>query len=109
EKLVRWSRRNPLVAASLAGIVVVFVTAFVLVSWSLVRAEHAFQEEARQRKAERWERYRANLVAAASALQMHNVAAAREALEAAPPEHRNWEWRHFHQQLDTARHVLHGP
>jgi WD40 repeat protein/predicted Ser/Thr protein kinase len=116
EKLVRWCRRNPLPAASLAGILVVFVTAFVLVSGSYWRAEAAFEEEARQRqeaqgreKAERWQRYRSNLIAAASALHVHNVAAARDALEAAPPEHRNWEWRLFRQQLDTAEHVLHGP
>jgi eukaryotic-like serine/threonine-protein kinase len=116
EKLVRWCRRNPVVAASLAGILLVFVTAFVLVSWSYWRADAAFKEEAWQRqeaqrreKAERWERYRSNLVAAASALQVHNVAAARDALEAAPPEHRNWEWQHFHHQLDTADCVLRGP
>jgi len=116
EKLVRWSRRNPLVAASLGGILVIFLAAFVLVSGSYWRAEAAFEEEARQRqeaqrreKAERWERYRSNLVAAASALQVHNVAAARTALEAAPSEHRNWEWQHFHHQLDTADHVLRGP
>jgi len=116
EKLVRWCRRNPLVAASLAGILVIFVTAFVLVSWSYFRAENALEEEARQRqeaqrreKAERWERYRSNLVAAASAMQVHNVAAARDALEAAPLEHRNWEWQYFHHQLDTAEHVLRGP
>src|SRR5262245_142919 len=116
EKLARWCRRNPLVAASLGGALVVFVTAFVLVSWSYWRAEAAFEEEARQKqeaerreKTERWERYRSNLVAAASALQVHNVAAARDALEAAPPEHRNWEWQHFRHQLDTADSVLRGP
>jgi hypothetical protein len=116
EKVVRWCRRNPVVAALLTGIVVVFVTAFVLVSWSYWRADKALEEEARQRqeaerreKAERWERYRSNLVAAASALQVHNVAAARDALEAAPTEHRNWEWQYFHHQLDTADYVLRGP
>ena len=97
----------------LAGIVGVFATAFVLVSWSYVRAENALREEARQKqeaqrreKAERWERYRSNLTAASSALQIHNVAAARDALEAAPREHRGWEWHHFHSQLDTADRVL---
>jgi WD40 repeat protein/predicted Ser/Thr protein kinase len=116
EKLVRWSRRNPLVAALLAGIVGVFVTAFVLVSWSYVRAENALEEEARQRqeaqrreKAERWERYRSNLVAASAALRVHNVAAARDALEAAPSEHHNWEWQHFLHQLDTAEQVFRSP
>lgn len=116
ENLARWCRRNPPLAASLAGLLAVFAAAFVLVSWSYWRAEAAFEEEARQKqeaerreKTERWERYRSNLAAAGGALQVHNVAAADEALEAAPPEHRNWEWQFFHHQLDTAESVLHGP
>lgn len=108
ESLVRWCRRNPSTAAALAGIVVVFIAAFALVSWSYIRAEHAFQETRRREIAERWERYRSNLVAASSALQVHNIAAARTALDAAPTEHRNWEWQHFHHQLDSADDVLHG-
>ena len=31
------------------------------------------------------------------------------ALEAAPEEHRNWEWRHFHNQLDVARQAFGKP
>jgi WD40 repeat protein/serine/threonine protein kinase len=122
ERLARWSRRNPAVALSLAAIIGVFVTAFVLVSWNYYRAEDALREEAKQRqaadearddaqgkeKAERWERYRANLVAAASALQINNVAAARRSLDDAPSEHRGWEWRHFASQTDDARAILRG-
>ncbi len=113
EKLTRWCRRNPLAAALLTGIVALFVTAFVLVSWSYFRAEDARKEEAQQRqaaqereKAERWERYRANIIAASSAMQLHNVSAARSALDAAPEEHRNWEWKYFQHQLDTSQHVV---
>lgn len=50
ERLGRWGRRHPREAALLVGIVVVFVTAFVLVSWSYVRAEYAFQEEGRRKR-----------------------------------------------------------
>jgi WD40 repeat protein len=113
ERLARWGKRNPLVAGSLTGVVAVFLTAFVLVSWSYFRAEDARQEEANQRqkaehreKAERWERYRANMIAAGSAMQLHNVSAARAALDAAPEEHRNWEWKYFSHQLDTAHTVV---
>ena len=113
EKMARWCGRNPLLAASMAGIVAIFVMAFVLVSWSYVRADEARREEEHQReaaqdreKAERWERYRANMIAAGGALQLHNVGAARDALEAAPEEHRNWEWHYFSHQLDTAREVI---
>jgi len=71
-------------------------------------AEAARDDAQRKEKAERWERYRANLVAAASALQMNNVAAARRSLDDAPAEHRGWEWRHFDSQTDDARFVLRG-
>ena len=58
---------------------------------------------ARQRgDAERWERYRSSIAAAAGASQQQNTGTARIALDAAPAEHRNWEWQHFHSQLDGA-------
>src|SRR5262249_12867738 len=58
---------------------------------------------------ERWENYRANIAAASAALQLQNSDTARRALEAAPAEHRNWEWRHLHSQLDGARRVVRLP
>ncbi len=120
ERAVKWVKRNPVVAASMAGLIGIFLAAFVLVSWSVWRAEASFKEEAKQRKdaddarvlaqqqqkAERWERYRANMVAATSALELHNVGDARGALDAAPEEHRGWEWKHLFQQLDRAEVVL---
>ena len=113
EKLARWCRHNPLVAISLAGVVGVFLTAFVLVSRSYWRAEAAWREEALQRQeaqrkeqAERWERYRADIVATASALQVYNVSTAQRTLEDAPAQYRNWEWRHYRSRLDLAQRVL---
>ena len=103
-------RHNPLEAASLAGLIGILV-AFVLVSWSYIRAEDARKDEAKRRrlptsatklakKAERWGRYRSNIDTATGAMQLQNSGAARSALEDAPAEHRNWEWRHLHSQLD---------
>lgn len=115
EKAVRWGRRNPALALALASVVAVVLAAFVLVTGSYYRTEQARQDEAFQReeaerkeKSERWERYRSNLIAAGSAMRLHNVAAARDALDAAPEEHRGWEWRHFYHQLDVAAHVHPG-
>ncbi len=112
EKAVRWARRTPVPAVSVAVVVTAFLVAFALVSGSYVQAERARENEAEQRreaerkeKAERWERYRANMIAAGGAMQLHNVTAARNALDAAPEEHRNWEWPYLHNQLDTARLV----
>src|SRR5262249_8419698 len=69
-------------------------------------ADAAAAEAREHAHAERWERYRANIVAASSALQVHNVVAARRALDDAPAEFRNWEWHHFHTRLDAAQRVL---
>jgi WD40 repeat protein/tRNA A-37 threonylcarbamoyl transferase component Bud32 len=115
ERVVRWCRRNPLVAISLTAVVAIFLTAFGLVSRSYWRAEDARQKAVEEtdkavarEKAERWEHYQANILAAASALQVHNVAGAGRELEAAPDEHRAWEWRHFTSKLDSAAAVLGG-
>jgi WD40 repeat protein/serine/threonine protein kinase len=69
-------------------------------------AEQASNEARRQEKAERWERYRANMAAASAALQLQKSDTARRALEDAPEQHRNWEWRFLHNQLDGASRVL---
>jgi WD40 repeat protein len=113
ERTVRWARRNPAVAALSTAVVVVAVAGLSGVVWKWREAqihadaaETAAAEAREHLAAERWERYRANIVASSSALQLHNVGAARRSLEDAPEELRNWEWDHFHTQLDAARHVL---
>jgi WD40 repeat protein len=58
---------------------------------------------------ERWERYRSNIAAAAAALRLDNRETARRALDAAPQQHRNWEWRYLDNQLDGASLVLAVP
>ena len=116
EKFARWCKRDPLAAGLLGAVLACFLVAFVLVSLSYWRSESARAELAEQRdeaqrreKAERWERYRANIVAAANALRVYNATGARSALDDAPKEHRNWEWQLFHSRLDMAKHVLAGP
>src|SRR5262249_26322094 len=66
----------------------------------------AADEAVRRGHAERWQRYRANLAAAAVALQVPNTGAARRALAAAPEEYRGWEWRHFDNRVGDARALL---
>jgi eukaryotic-like serine/threonine-protein kinase len=113
EKVVRWCRRNPVVATSLAGIVVTIALAFILVSRSYLQAENALQNEASQRQEaqrkeqdERWERYRANITATASLFGVYDAGGARRSLQASPEEHRNWEWRHFYARMDLASRVI---
>src|SRR5262249_47636329 len=106
-------RRLVLGAAAVLAVVLVLVTvASLLAAGYFARARHEAEEaadEARRRgDAERWQRYRSNLAAAGSALQLQSSGAARRALEAAPAEHRDWEWLHFTSRLDQARLVLSG-
>ena len=129
-------RRNPVPAGLLGALVVTGLVALTAILWQWRKADalakslyvaNLQSEERRQRavdaqeqaeqagdearrlgEAERRERYRSNLAAAAAALQLQNSATARRYLEAAPPEHRDWEWRHLHSQLDSARAVMPG-
>jgi WD40 repeat protein/tRNA A-37 threonylcarbamoyl transferase component Bud32 len=113
EWAARWARRNPLPAALTAAVVLVGLAglAGVLWKWREAVAEAAAAEAASadargHARAERWERYRSDIIAAGSALQVDDAGGARRALDDAPEEHRNWEWRHFHSRLDMAQHVL---
>jgi eukaryotic-like serine/threonine-protein kinase len=72
-------------------------------------AEAAADLARRRGDAERWELYRSSIAAAAGASHEQNSGTAKIALDAAPPEHRNWEWQHFQSQLDGARLVLSIP
>ena len=135
-RLARWGRRNPVPAGLLGALVVTGLLALTAILWqwrkadalakslflanlqsdvdrkkavdARTRAEQAGDEARRLGAAERWERYRSNLAAAAAALQLQNGATAQRHLEAAPPEHRDWEWRHLQSQLDNARVVTPG-
>ena len=71
-------------------------------------AEETADEAGHRSDGERWQRYRANIAAAGSALQLQSSGAARRALEATPAEYRDWEWLHFSSRLDDARLVLPG-
>ena len=120
ERAAKWIQRNPIVAMLLAGLASIILTAFLLVSWSYLRAEDALKEEAmqhhaadlardeaeREQMAERWGRYRSDIAAASAALQLQNGGVALSALDDAPKQHRNWEWQYLHNQLDSAQLVL---
>jgi WD40 repeat protein/serine/threonine protein kinase len=135
-RLLRWGRRNPVPAGSLSGLITIGVLALAAILWQWNKAEHLARslsvanarseqrlkrtidaqeqaeragDEARRRgEAERRQSYRANIAAAAAALQLQNSQTAERALAAAPPEHRAWEWRHLHSQLDGARIAISG-
>jgi WD40 repeat protein len=102
ERLVRWARHHPGVAASLAVIGLLLVGAVVASTLAAWKFERLADEE-------RWERYRSNIAAASAALQLQNTDTARRALTDAPERYRNWEWKHLHSQLDGASVVIPVP
>jgi WD40 repeat protein len=129
ERAAKWCRRRPAQAALAAALVAVTLLGLAGVTWQLLRAEAARQvaiqekeaafgertravqlaEELRtQRDAAEWQTYRANIAAAASALQLHNAYSARQFLNDAPAKHRGWEYGYFHSQLDLSQADLHG-
>jgi WD40 repeat protein/predicted Ser/Thr protein kinase len=97
----KWARRRPIEACLTMAVVVVAVLGLSGIVWQ-------WRNALAQRDTARQELYRANLVAAAAALQLHNSSAARRILELAPEPFRQWEWRHFHSQLDKASRILTG-
>jgi eukaryotic-like serine/threonine-protein kinase len=108
-RLARLGKRNPVPVASLSIVLVTGLIAIATILWQWRNAVEARRRAELAVKSERWERYRSNISAAASALQIqNNSGTARRALEAAPAEHRNWEWRHLKSQLDNSRAVMPG-
>jgi WD40 repeat protein len=109
ERASRWFRRRPAIAALIAAILLVAVTGVAGVIWQWREAVAAKNRAEASTVQERWERYRANVASAASALQLNNGNAARRSLEAAPVEHRKWEWDHLASQLDGSTAILRVP
>jgi WD40 repeat protein/serine/threonine protein kinase len=97
----KWCRRRPLEACLTAAVLLVTGAGLAGIVWQW---RHALAERDTARR--QW--YRADMAAAAAALQGHNTLAARRSLDDAPQELCQWEWRHFHSQLDTASRVLTG-
>ena len=113
QRLLRWCRRNPAVAASLAIPGCILPIAFVLVTrsyWNAEEArsktEEARQEAVKERDSAQWREFRATMQAVSSAFNLNNVAEARRLLDKCNPDYRGWEWRHFASRLDGARMVL---
>jgi WD40 repeat protein len=109
ERLARWCRRRPLVAALLALLMLSLFGGLGGVTWKWLEANDLrdlANANARQAAAEKQaalrQAYRARLAAATAALVAHDVADATRQLDAAPEELRGWEWRHLHSRLDDS-------
>jgi eukaryotic-like serine/threonine-protein kinase len=106
ERLVKWARREPRLAALAGSLVLVIALALVGVTTLWLAAEWANARAQRNSKAERRARYRANITAAAGAIQLNHTETARGLLESSPNELRNWEWQYLDSQLDNSREIF---
>ena len=99
ERLVKWARRQPRLAALATSLVVVIILALAGLTALWLRAEQSGIESRRAL-------YRADIMAAATALELNHTETARRLLESTPTEYCNWEWRYLVSQLDNSRAVF---
>jgi WD40 repeat protein/serine/threonine protein kinase len=106
QRIVKWAQRRPALAALIVALTVVTVGAFAAITTLWVEAAGARdQARAATRDAER-RSYRAAVAAAAAEIELNNLDAAADFLNAAPETYRNWEWHHFDAELDNTRSVF---
>jgi WD40 repeat protein len=105
-RLARTCRRRPLVALLLALLSVSLVGGLAGVTWKWLEANEQRDQANDKTREAKFQEYRARIAAAVGALALHDVADARRQLDAAPPELRDWEWRHLHSRLDDSSAVI---
>jgi WD40 repeat protein/serine/threonine protein kinase len=119
ERVVKWSRRRPAIAALLAGLIVVTIAglAGILSQWwradrersvALAAREKAEREEGRARRAQaeaETQLHFNRLSLAQYELDAFNARQAAEILALVPPSRREWEWHYLHHQCN--RSLLH--
>ncbi len=103
ERMVKWVRRQPGLAALAASLIMVTAGAFAGLTSLWLAAERANDQAQQNGKAERRARYRADISAAASALRLDYTETADRLLQSTPNEYRNWEWRYLSSQLDNSQ------
>jgi WD40 repeat protein len=112
-QLLKFTRRHRALVAGTAATVAALILGLVgTILFAVAEARQRAQAEqnalvANQEKSEaRFQEYRARIAAAVGALAMEDVADAGRQLDAAPPELRQWEWRHLHSRLDDSTSVI---
>jgi WD40 repeat protein/serine/threonine protein kinase len=106
ERVVKWARRRPAIAALLALVVLLTVSGFGLVTWQWRRAETArweladkaneLTEKARQLQIKNYVR---NIALAANEIAMGNTGRAEELLDECLEDLRDWEWHYLKRRL----------
>lgn len=94
-QLRTFAKRNKILVGGVAAVFVALLAGVVGTSWGLVEAT-------KQTRAAQFQAYVANVIGADAALQINDSATARQRLDAAPDEYRNWEWRYLNNQVDAS-------
>ncbi|MCU0703911.1 MAG: protein kinase [Fimbriiglobus sp.] len=112
ERLGRWGKRNPALAALSVVALGLAIGGVGGVMWkwrdAVANAELAEEraKEAKDREAAaEWELYRGCLASATADLRLNTLTTTRETLLQAPVRFRGWEWHHAYDQLDLSREV----
>ena len=105
-------RNKPLVAGAIVALVTLVAGAVTATSEAVratrarTRAVTAERLAEQREQAAEFRAYVACIAAAQAALNADDVVIARQQLERAPPDLRNWEWSFLHARLDASQAVL---
>ena len=122
EQALKWARRRPALAASLAALLVVTLvgTIAILDQWHQTQnalsvavrrreqAQQARQAEARERERTELGLYHHGVVLAHHEWLGGNVERSAQLLDASRAEFRNWEWRYVRRLCDSAQFTCKG-
>jgi WD40 repeat protein len=108
ERVWKWVRRRPAVAALLATVVVVAALGFLGVVWQLRKTGAALAESQRANDAARAQLYFNRIALAQHELFANHVSSARRLLNASPTDARDWEWRYLKRLSETSLFTLPG-
>ena len=96
ERLGKWARRHPWVAASVAAFVLTILGGSVAVTWQWRRAAASEQRALASADAERRTSFSATLAQSLAAREHHDFGEARRLLGGIAPELRGFDWRLLH-------------
>jgi WD40 repeat protein len=110
ERLVKWVRRRPTVAALLVVVVVAVAASGLAIRGFLSAARLRTElDQSRDRKRKMIvDQYFTQILAAERALARQDFPQAERLLDDCPPALRNWEWRHLKGRLHPELEVLQG-
>ena len=99
-QLRKFARRNRALVGGVVATIAALAVGVVVATVLAVHADRLAHESARSAAEARAQAYRASIIAA-QGLMENDPFAALDQLEHAPPEHRNWEWRHLMHRLTS--------